>query len=333
MSDPELAGPIVPGQPDLLAEAVIAARLEQARSVADVLLRRTRLGLLAAPQLRDAESVRPVAEALGGELGWSADRVRRGGRGLGRRREKRGDRSGKPRRIGGVRLFIDTGSVAEVEEIAAWGILAGATTNPSLLAKEEGDPGEIIQRICDLVGGPVSAEVVSSDPEGMIAEGRALRELHEHVTVKVPFCQEGLAATHALTAEGIPVNMTLVFSANQALLAAGAGATYVSCFMGRLDDISVDSGQVVAEIVECFRAGGVTSQIIAASVRHPEHVIAAAQLGCEIATIPAKVLRQMLEHPLTTAGAERFRKDWESRPEFGDWLRDLVSKRAAAARG
>ena len=163
---PELAGPIVPGQPDLLAEAVIAARLEQARSVADVLLRRTRLGLLAAPQLRDAESVRPVAEALGGELGWSADRVRRGGRGLGRRRGKRGDRSGKPRRIGDVRLFIDTGSVAEVEEIAAWGILAGATTNPSLLAKEEGDPGEIIQRICDLVGGPVSAEVVSSDPEG-----------------------------------------------------------------------------------------------------------------------------------------------------------------------
>ena len=133
----------------------------------------------------------------------------------------------------------------------------------------------------------------------MIAEGRALRELHEHVTVKVPFCEEGLAATHALTAEGIPVNMTLVFSANQALLAAGAGATYVSCFMGRLDDISVDSGQVVAEIVECFRAGGVTSQIIAASIRHPEHVIAAAQLGCEIATVPAKVLRQMLEHPLT----------------------------------
>ena len=232
-----------------------------------------------------------------------------------------------------MRLFIDTGSVAEVEEIAAWGILAGATTNPSLLAKEDGDPGEIIRRICDLVGGPVSAEVVSSDPEGMIAEGRALRELHEHVTVKVPFCEQGLAAAHALTSEGIPVNMTLVFSANQALLAAGAGATYVSCFMGRLDDISVDSGQVVAEIVECFRAGGVTSQMIAASVRHPEHVIAAAQLGCEIATVPAKVLRQMLEHPLTTAGAERFRKDWESRPEFGDWLQGLVSKRAATTRG
>jgi transaldolase len=230
-----------------------------------------------------------------------------------------------------VRLFVDTGSVAEVEEIAAWGILAGATTNPSLLAKEDGDPGVIIQRICELAGGPVSAEVISEDPAGMLAEGRALRELHEHVTVKVPFCKEGLAATHALTAEGIPVNMTLVFSANQALLAAGAGATYVSCFMGRLDDISIDSVGVVAEIVECFRAGGVTAQIIAASIRHPEHVIAAAKLGCEIATVPAKVLHQMLAHPLTTAGAERFRADWQSRPEFGEWLGGLVERRAAAA--
>jgi transaldolase len=231
-----------------------------------------------------------------------------------------------------MRLFIDTGSVAEVEEIAAWGVLSGATTNPSLLAKEQGDPGEIVRRICDLVGGPVSAEVVSQDPPGMIEEGRALRELHEHVTVKVPFCKEGLEATHALTAEGIPVNMTLVFSANQALLAAGAGATYVSCFMGRLDDISVDSGAVLKEIVDCFRAGGVTSQIIAASIRHPEHAITAAKLSCEIATVPAKVLRQMLAHPLTEAGAERFRKDWESRPEFAQWLRELTERRLQATR-
>jgi transaldolase len=229
-----------------------------------------------------------------------------------------------------LRLFIDTGSVAEVEEIAAWGVLAGATTNPSLLAKEDGDPGEIVRRICDLVGGPVSAEVVSEDPAGMIAEGRALRDLHEHVTVKVPFCEAGLTAAHALTSEGIPVNMTLVFSANQAMLAASAGATYVSCFMGRLDDISVDSGQVVAEIVECFRAGGVTSEIIAASIRHPEHVITAAQLGCEVATVPGKVLKQMLVHPLTEAGAERFRADWESRPEFAEWLRKLVGERTTA---
>lgn len=229
-----------------------------------------------------------------------------------------------------MRLFIDTGSVAEVEEIAAWGVLSGATTNPSLLAKEEGDPGEIVRTICDLVNGPVSAEVISEEAGGMVDEGRALRELHEHVTVKVPFCEEGLAAAGELTADGIPVNMTLVFSANQALLAAAAGATYVSCFMGRLDDISVDSGQVVAEIVECFRAGGVTSQIIAASIRHPEHMITAAQLGCEIATTPAKVLRQMLEHPLTTAGAEKFKRDWETRPEFGEWLKALTEKRLQA---
>jgi transaldolase len=232
-----------------------------------------------------------------------------------------------------MRLFIDTGSVAEVEEIAAWGVLAGATTNPSLLAKEQGDPGEIVRRICDLVNGPVSAEVVSQDADGMIAEGQALRALHEHVTVKVPFCEQGLAAAHALTSEGVPVNMTLVFSPNQAMLAASAGATYVSCFLGRLDDISVSSEGVLAEIIECFRAGGVTSEIIAASIRHPEHVIMAARLGCEIATVPAKVLRQMLDHPLTDAGAERFRKDWESRPEFGEWLRELTEKRAAAGTG
>jgi transaldolase len=229
-----------------------------------------------------------------------------------------------------VRLFIDTGSVAEVEEIAAWGILAGATTNPSLLAKEQGDPDEIVRRICDVVGGPVSAEVVSQAAHRMIDEGRALRELHEHVTVKVPFCEQGLEAAHALTSDGIPVNMTLVFSANQALLASSAGATYVSCFMGRLDDISVDSAAVVREIVEAFRAGGVTSQVIAASIRHPEHVVIAAKLGCEIATLPAKVLRQMLNHPLTEAGAERFRKDWESRPEFAEWLRELTDRRLEA---
>ena len=232
-----------------------------------------------------------------------------------------------------MRLFFDTGEISEVEEIAAWGVLSGATTNPSLLAKADGDPGDIVRRICDLVGGPVSAEVVSDDAASMIEEGRALRELHEHVTVKVPFCKEGLEATHALAAEGTQVNMTLVFSPNQALLAAGAGATYVSCFMGRLDDISVDSAQVVAEIVDCFRAGGVTAQIIAASIRHPEHVITAAKLGCEIATVPGKVLRQMLDHPLTTAGAEKFKADWETRPEFGEWLRDLVAAREALSRG
>jgi transaldolase len=232
-----------------------------------------------------------------------------------------------------MKLFIDTGSVAEVEEIAAWGVLAGATTNPSLLAKEDGEPGEIIRRIAELVRGPVSAEVVSDDAEGMIAEGRALAELHEHVVVKVPFSAAGLAATRALSAEGIRINMTLVFSANQALLSAEAGATYISCFMGRLDDISVDSTAVLREIVETLRPGGYTAQVLAASIRNPEHIVTAAKLGCEVATVPAKVLRQMLDHPLTTAGIEKFTADWQSRPEFAEWLRGLVEGRAVTAAG
>jgi transaldolase len=231
-----------------------------------------------------------------------------------------------------MKLFIDTGSVAEVEEIAGWGILSGATTNPSLLAKEQGDPGDIIRRICDLVDGPTSAEVVSTDAAGMVAEGRALRELHEHVVVKTPFSKEGLAACKELSSDGIPVNMTLVFSANQALLAAEAGATYISCFMGRLDDISVDSAEVVREIVEALRAGRVASQVLAASMRHPGHMVTAARLGCEVSTAPAKVLRQMLDHPLTTAGIERFAADWQTRPEFAEWLRGLVDARAASVR-
>jgi transaldolase len=229
-----------------------------------------------------------------------------------------------------MRFFIDTGSVAEVEEIAGWGILSGATTNPSLLAKEDGDPGDIIRRICELVQGPVSAEVVSDDAAEMIEEGQALAALHEHVVVKVPFSSEGLRTTRALSGEGIRVNMTLVFSANQALLSAQAGATYASCFMGRLDDISIDSAAVVEEIVAALRPGGTTTEVLAASIRHPEHVVTAARLGCEVATVPAKVFRQMLDHPLTETGRERFKKDWQSRPEFGEWLRELVSKQPAS---
>jgi transaldolase len=231
-----------------------------------------------------------------------------------------------------MRLFIDTGSVAEVERIAAWGVLAGATTNPTLLAGAgETDPGAAIVRICELVDGPVSAEVVSEDPAGMVTEGRALRGLHEHVTVKVPFGAAGLAATRALSDDGIPVNMTLVFSPTQALLAAAAGATYVSCFMGRLDDIAVDSAEVLAGIVDCLRPGGATAQVLAASIRHPEHVVTAGKLGCDVATIPGKVLEQMLAHPLTTAGIERFAADWASRPELGEWLRELVEGSAVRA--
>ena len=223
-----------------------------------------------------------------------------------------------------MRLFIDTGSVAEVEEIAAWGVLSGATTNPSLLAKEERDPGEAIKRICELVDGDVSAEVVSRDAASMVTEGRALRTLHENVIVKVPFSAAGLEATRVLVSEGHKVNMTLVFSATQALLTAEAGASYISCFMGRLDDISVDSTAALAEIVDCLHKGGSTSQVLAASIRHPGHVVSAAALGCDVATVPAKVLRQMLSHPLTTAGIERFEADWAARPEFAEWLASLV---------
>jgi transaldolase len=229
-----------------------------------------------------------------------------------------------------MKLFIDTGSVAEAEEIASWGVLSGATTNPSLLAKAEGDPGESIRQICELVDGPTSAEVVATEPEEMVAEGRALARIHPHVVVKVPFSRAGLTATRELTSEGIPVNMTLVFSAPQALLSAEAGATYVSCFMGRVDDISVDSAAVLAEIVAALEPGETGAQVLAASIRNPMHVVTAATLGCEVATLPAKVLRQMLEHPLTTAGIERFTADWQSRPEFADWLHGLVRSGAAA---
>ena len=230
-----------------------------------------------------------------------------------------------------MRLFIDTGSVAEVEEIAAWGVVSGATTNPTLLAKEPGDPGEIIARICELADGPVSAEVVSDETDGMVAEGRALAGLHRHVVVKVPFSQAGLAATRELTSEGIRVNMTLVFSAAQALLAAEAGATYVSCFMGRLDDIAVDAGAVLEEIVEALGPER-DAQVLAASLRHPMHAVTAARLGCEVATAPGKVLRAMLAHPLTDKGIERFAADWRSRPEFAGWLQGLVAQGAATAR-
>jgi transaldolase len=229
-----------------------------------------------------------------------------------------------------MKLFIDTGSVAEVEELASWGVLSGATTNPSLLAKEQGDPGDIVRRICELVGGPVSAEVVSDRSEGMVEEGRALAGLHHHVVVKVPFSQAGLAATRELTDAGHRVNMTLVFSASQALLAAEAGATYVSCFMGRLDDIGVDSTEVLGEIVAALRPGAVNAQVLAASLRHPMHATIAAKLGCEVATVPAKVLEQMLVHPLTEAGVERFGADWRARPELGAWLEELVQSSKVA---
>jgi transaldolase len=231
-----------------------------------------------------------------------------------------------------MKLFIDTGSVAEVEEIAAWGVLSGATTNPTLLAKEQdADPGESIRRICELVDGPVSGEVVSDNARDMVAEGRALAGLDDRVVVKVPFGSEGLSATRALVSDGIPVNMTLVFSAAQALLTAEAGASYVSCFMGRLDDIAVNSEAVLKEICDALGPDR-QAQVLAASLRSPMHAVVAARLGCEVATVPGKVLKQMLVHPLTEKGIARFSDDWQSRPEFGEWLRGLVEESAAASR-
>jgi transaldolase len=230
-----------------------------------------------------------------------------------------------------MKLFIDTGSVSEVEEIAAWGVLSGATTNPTLLAKEEDDPGDAIRRICELVDGPVSGEVVSGTAREMVAEGRALAGLDDRVVVKVPFSAEGLSATRELASDGIPVNETLVFSAAQALLTVEAGATYVSCFMGRLDDISVNSEAVLREIVEALGPDR-EAQVLAASLRSPMHAVTAARLGCEVATAPAKVLKAMLAHPLTESGIAKFADDWKSRPEFGEWLHGLVEESAAAKR-
>ena len=179
--------------------------------------------------------------------------------------------------------------------------------------------------------GPTSAEVVSHDPREMVAEGRALAALDDRVVVKVPFSAAGLEATRELVSNGIPVNMTLVFSAAQAMLTAEAGASYVSCFMGRLDDISIDSESVVGEIVDALGPNR-DAQVLAASIRHPMHAVIAAKLGCEVATIPGKVLKAMLAHPLTESGIERFTDDWKSRPEFGDWLKGLVEESTAASR-
>lgn len=223
-----------------------------------------------------------------------------------------------------MKLFIDSGSVAEVEEIAAWGVLAGATTNPSLLAKESGEPEEIIRKIASLVNGPTSAEVVSSDADGMVREGEALAALDPHVVVKVPFSAAGLQATSRLAERGHKINMTLVFSAPQAILAAEAGATYISAFMGRLDDVGINSLESLREIVDATAANSTGAQVLAASIRNPIHVTQAAEVGADVATIPGKVLKQMLVHPLTESGIAQFDKDWASRPEFAEWLKKLV---------
>jgi len=214
------------------------------------------------------------------------------------------------RRCFTIKIFIDTANVEEIKSAYRLGVISGATTNPSLIAREGRDFAQVVREITTIVNGPVSAEAVSPDAAGMIAEARELAAIHPNVVVKIPMTGEGLQAVKALTAEGIKTNVTLVFSANQALLAALAGATYVSPFLGRLDDVGQDGMELIKDIMTIFNNYGIETEVIAASIRHPLHVTQAALAGADIATIPYKVIMQMLRHPLTDAGIEKFNADW-----------------------
>ena len=211
-----------------------------------------------------------------------------------------------------MKFFIDTANVEDIRKANDMGIICGVTTNPSLIAKEGRDFNQVIKEIASIVDGPISGEVkaTTTDAEGMIKEGRGIAAIHPNMIVKIPMTTEGLKAVKVLTAEGIKTNVTLIFSANQALLAARAGATYVSPFLGRLDDISVCGTDLIRDIVEIFEVAGIDTEIIAASVRHPMHVTACALAGADIATVPYKVLEQMTHHPLTDQGIEKFQKDY-----------------------
>ena len=211
-----------------------------------------------------------------------------------------------------MKFFIDTANIDEIKRINEWGILDGVTTNPSLIAKESGKPFEaIIEEICAIVNGPISAEVIALDAPTMIKEGRLLAKIHPNVVVKVPLTAEGLKATHAFKAEGIHTNVTLCFSATQGLMAAKAGATYVSPFVGRLDDINLVGMELIEELVAIFATHDLMTNVLAASIRSPRHVTDAALAGANVATIPTKVFDQMLAHPLTDKGIEGFLNDWK----------------------
>jgi len=210
-----------------------------------------------------------------------------------------------------MKLFVDTGNVKEIEALAAIGILDGVTTNPSLLAKEGGDYRQILKQICRLVKGPVSAEVVATEYEGMLREGRDLATIDEHIVVKVPFTKAGVRACKTLSGEGKRVNVTLIFSATQAWFAAKAGATYVSPFVGRLDDIGATGMNLIREIVDIFDNYEFPTEVLVASVRHPIHIIEAARMGADVVTCPAAVIEQSFKHPLTDVGLARFLADWE----------------------
>ncbi len=210
-----------------------------------------------------------------------------------------------------MKLFADTGNLKELEALAAMGILDGVTTNPSLMAKEGGDPQTILKQICQLVKGPVSAEVVTTSAADMIAEGRSLATIDEHIVVKVPFTKDGVKACRTLAADGIRVNVTLIFSATQAWLAAKVGASYVSPFVGRLDDIGTTGMNLIREIVDIFEASEYPTEVLVASVRHPIHIIEAGRMGADVVTCPPAVIEQCFKHPLTDIGLEKFLKDWE----------------------
>lgn len=210
-----------------------------------------------------------------------------------------------------MKLFIDTANVDEIREANDLGVVCGVTTNPSLIAKEGRNFQEVVTEITSIVDGPISAEVISLEHEKMVEEAKELVKIHKNIVIKIPMCAEGLKATKILTSMGIKTNVTLVFSAPQALLAARAGATYVSPFLGRVDDIGGDGVDLIADIAEIFEIHHIKTEIIAASVRHPVHIVEAAKAGAHIATVPYKVIMQMISHPLTTSGIERFLKDWE----------------------
>ncbi|MDR3595921.1 fructose-6-phosphate aldolase [Clostridium sp.] len=209
-----------------------------------------------------------------------------------------------------MRFFLDTANVEHIKEANEMGVICGVTTNPSLIAKEGRDFNEVIKEITEIVDGPISGEVVSEDAAGMIKEGREIAAIHKNMIVKIPMTAEGLKATKVLASEGIKTNVTLIFSATQALLAANAGATYVSPFLGRVDDISMVGMDLVRDIAEIFEIHGLETEIIAASVRNPIHVIEAAKAGAHIATVPHSLVLQMVKHPLTDQGLEKFKADW-----------------------
>lgn len=210
-----------------------------------------------------------------------------------------------------MKLYLDTANLESVKKFNAMGLVDGVTTNPSLVAKEPGEFEEIVVAICKEIKAPVSAEVVSMDFDGMVKEGKHLSGLHEKVVVKIPMIAEGLRATKALSSKDIPVNMTLIFSANQGLLAAKAGASYISPFIGRLDDIGQRGMQVIEDLVQIKNNYQLAAEVLVGSIRHPQHVLEAAKIGASIATMPPEVMEKMIHHPLTTSGLKKFLEDWQ----------------------